>query len=332
MSERDDWNRSRFQSGDAGGHYESWFQRANHPTRPQAFWIRYTIFSPKGRPLDAVGELWAVYFDGEAQRITAVKQVVPISECRFAEHGLDQKIGSAHLGRDSLTGQAIGQGQRIGWNLHYTSPRPPLLLLPERLYTAPLPKAKSLVGSPLAEYSGTLDINDQRVNVADWVGSQNHNWGSKHTDRYAWGQVCGFDGAPDIFLEVATARVRLGPVWTPQMTIMVLRLGSEELLLNSVAQSVRASASYDYFWWRFESAHKGISVAGSMAAPGEAFIGLPYGNPPGGVKTCLNSKIASCHLTLRRPGKAPLSLVSRHRAAFEILTDARDHGVPVLAA
>lgn len=29
------------------GHYESFFQRANHPTRPLAFWIRYTIFSPK---------------------------------------------------------------------------------------------------------------------------------------------------------------------------------------------------------------------------------------------------------------------------------------------
>jgi hypothetical protein len=32
------------------GHYESFFQRANHPTRPLAFWIRYTIFSPTGHP------------------------------------------------------------------------------------------------------------------------------------------------------------------------------------------------------------------------------------------------------------------------------------------
>ena len=71
MNEREDWNSSRFQPADAGGHYESWFQRANHPSRPQAFWIRYTIFSPKGRPQDAVGELWAVYFDGEAKEAVA---------------------------------------------------------------------------------------------------------------------------------------------------------------------------------------------------------------------------------------------------------------------
>ena len=30
------------------GHYESWFLRGNHPSRPLAFWIRYTIFHPRG--------------------------------------------------------------------------------------------------------------------------------------------------------------------------------------------------------------------------------------------------------------------------------------------
>jgi hypothetical protein len=51
--------------------------------------------------------------------------------------------------------------------------------------------------------------------MMDWVGSQNHNWGSKHTDRYSWGQVAGFDAHPESFLEVATARLKLGPLWTP---------------------------------------------------------------------------------------------------------------------
>ena len=37
--------------GQPQGHYESFFQRANHPTRPLAFWIRYTLFSPHAHPL-----------------------------------------------------------------------------------------------------------------------------------------------------------------------------------------------------------------------------------------------------------------------------------------
>ena len=63
-----EWNRSRYDPASTAGHYESWFQRANHPERPLAFWIRYTIFSPKGRPADAFGEIWAIFFDGERGR------------------------------------------------------------------------------------------------------------------------------------------------------------------------------------------------------------------------------------------------------------------------
>ena len=39
-----------------GGHYESWFVRANHPHKPQASWIRYTLFRARDqRP--ALGEV-----------------------------------------------------------------------------------------------------------------------------------------------------------------------------------------------------------------------------------------------------------------------------------
>jgi len=54
-------NWTRYQPGQGAGHYESFFQRANHPTRPMAFSIRYTIFSPQNHPENAVGELLAIY-------------------------------------------------------------------------------------------------------------------------------------------------------------------------------------------------------------------------------------------------------------------------------
>ncbi|OGI62751.1 MAG: hypothetical protein A2W18_11080 [Candidatus Muproteobacteria bacterium RBG_16_60_9] len=72
MMERAVSNRCRYLEADPGGHYESYFQRANHPERPHAFWIRYTVFCPKGRPGDAAGELWAIYFDGERERVLGI--------------------------------------------------------------------------------------------------------------------------------------------------------------------------------------------------------------------------------------------------------------------
>ena len=69
MMERAVSNRCRYLEADPGGHYESYFQRATHRERPLAFWVCYAVLCPKGRPVDAVDELWAIYFDGERERV-----------------------------------------------------------------------------------------------------------------------------------------------------------------------------------------------------------------------------------------------------------------------
>jgi hypothetical protein len=216
-------NHARYQPGQRAGHYESFFLRANHPTRPLAFWIRYTLFSPDRHPENAIGELWAVFFNGENGRHVAVKREVPFSQCSFKTAEFGAQIDDARLEPGQLHGAATSGGHIITWDLAYSGADQPLFLLPLNFYTSAFPKAKSLVGLPRAVFDGTLSVDGQTIEINDWVGSQNHNWGQKHTDLYAWGQVAGFDNSPDSFLEVATARLKIGPVWTPFMTPIVLR-------------------------------------------------------------------------------------------------------------
>lgn len=324
-------NGSRFRPGEPGGFYESYFQRANHPTRPLAFWIRYTVFSPRGRPQEAEGELWAVFFDGENGRIAAAKETLPLDTCEFDPARLNVRVGSASLTDESLEGSAVSGGHALSWALRYTSPEPPLFLLPANLYESAFPKAKAMVGSPNALYSGSIEVDGVRFEIDGWKGSQNHNWGSQHTDRYAWGQVAGFDNAPDAFLECSTAQVRIGLFWTPRFSLVVLRDEGRQIALNGLLQAVRASGSFDFFTWKIDSRGPGARISCRIQAPRSAFVGLSYRNPPGGVKTCLNTKLATAEVTLQRPGLPPRTLVTRHRAAFEILTDRTDHGVPVVA-
>ncbi len=324
------WNRPRYRPGDPGGHYESWFQRANHPDRPLAFWIRYTLFSPRGRPADAVGELWAVWFDGERERVVAVKEERPLAACGFGADGLLARVGDAVLGPADLTGASHAHGHTLTWRLAYGGGGTPLLLLPPALYARAFPKAKALVGRPNAVYDGTFTVDGDAIAISGWVGSQNHNWGTRHTDRYAWGQVAGFDGVPESFLECATAQVRVGPLWTPAMTLLVLRIDGDEIALNTLGQAARARGRIDGLEWRFRSARDGIEIEGRIAAPAPRFAGLRYANPPGGAKICLNSKLAACELTLRRRGRAPLVLRAADRTAFEILDDTSRADIPVI--
>jgi hypothetical protein len=163
-----------------------------------------------------------------------------------------------------------------------------------------------------------------------WRGSQNHNWGSRHTDRYAWGQVAGFDNAPDAFLECSTAQIKLGPFFSPRLTVVVLRDEGQETALNGLLQAVRASGRVDFFTWTFDTRSPQAHISGRIHAPASAFVGLSYQNPPGGKKICLNSKLASAEITVQRQGRPTRTLVTKHRAAFEIITDRRDHGVPIV--
>jgi hypothetical protein len=326
-------NFARYESGQKAGHYESFFQRANHPTRPLAFWIRYTVFSPNHHPEDALGELWAIFFDGETGSHVAVKKEVPFHRCIFRSDVFFVQVADAFLEQGRLKGNVASHGHNISWELAYSGTEPPLFLLPLKLYTARFPKAKSLVGLPKAIYNGSLSIDGKKIEIENWVGSQNHNWGSRHTDLYAWGQVAGFDSRPDSFLEVASARLKIGPFWTPWMTPIVLRHQGIETKINSLIQTVRAKSSLNYFKWSFISETEEIRLEGEIAAPREVFIGLNYRNPPGGSKHCLNSKIAACQLKIQHKQSGQWGpseiLFTKHRAAFEILTDTRDHGVDI---
>ena len=324
------WNGSRYHRENNTGFYESYFQRANHPSRPLAFWIRYTVFSPRGHSDEARGELWAIYFDGEAGKNTVVKQSVPISECNFSPTGLDVYIGDATLTADTLEGHAASAEHSINWSLHYAGDEPPLLLLPESWYGRSLPKAKALVGTPNAVFHGTLTLDGGQIAIDGWRGSQNHNWGQRHTDHYAWGQVAGFDNAPDAFLECSTVQIKVGPLWTPRLTFLVLRAEGEEIAINSALHAMRAAGSFDFFTWRFDTWNSQARVHGRIHAPASAFVGLKYDNPPGGNKTCLNTKLAAAEITVERRGSPSLTLTTLHRAAFETLTDRADHSVPIV--
>ncbi len=326
--ERAAWNGSRRPS--TGGHYESWFTRANHPSRPLGFWIRYTLFVPDpGSGGAPEGELWAIWFDGEARRTVTAVETFPIERVSTSRTGLDVRIGDSVLDDTELRGACTGDAGGIAWALERTGTDPPLLLMPRNTYDRGFPQAKVLVPAPRSRYAGTLQVAGEEIEVSGWLGSQNHNWGPRHTDQYAWAQVAQFDDG-DAFLECASARLRLGPVWSPWLTLAVLRVDGTDLTFNSLRRSPFARVHQDALSWSFVTTNGDARLTVVAAADPELTVGLRYRNPPGGTRVCLNSKVADLSLRLDRRGRDPLRLSCTRRAAFEVLGD-DSHGVPVVA-
>ena len=111
---------------------------------------------------------------------------------------------------------------------------------------------------------------------------------------------------------------------------MVLRHKGKEYLFNSLKGSTTNRGRYSYFRWDFSANNGKEKISGKIETDAANVIGLTYYNPPGGNKTCLNTKIAYAELTLIHKDGTKEELGTANRAAFEILTDDKHHGISIL--
>src|SRR5436190_22611846 len=114
----DDPTRARFPDvPHAGGHYESFYLRAAHPSEPLGIWIRYTVHKrPDAEP---TGSLWFTLFDAKAAGPWAMKVTEPGP--RVPSGGFIE-IAGATFGPEAVNGHAGD----ASWDLRYSGGADPL--------------------------------------------------------------------------------------------------------------------------------------------------------------------------------------------------------------
>ena len=311
-------------------YYESRFLRANNPDRPQALWLRQTLLLPTAG--DSVADVWVMLFDPDGVGNRALKEPYPIEAADYQYDSWVARIGAATVDDRSAQGVVTGGNRSARWDLRITpGAEDAVKLLTERGYKARFPTAKTMVRHPLAQFDGQLELDDVRIVVDGWTGSVNHNWGRRHTPAYAFGQVCGFDDAPDSSLEIVTANSAVGPLTLPAATLFVLRHAGRELAVRSVPATRHTRGEYRPFAWSFAARLGDLTLDGEIAAKTGDVIGLTYTDTDGDSKYCYNSALATCRIQLAGSGFGRTRLTATRRAMFEILTDTRHEAVPLLA-
>ncbi len=311
-------------------YYESRFIRANAADRAQALWLRSTLLLPTaGAP---VADSWVMVFDPDGAGNQALKVPHPIDQSDFDDDAWTARIGGTSIDDRSARGSLTAAGRTARWDLRITpGDEAPVRLLTDRGYKARFPAAKTMVRHPLARFDGSVELDGTGVQVTGWTGSVNHNWGRRHTPAYAFGQVCGFDGAPASSLEIVTAHAAVGPVKLPAATLLVLRHDGREVAVRSVLATRHTRGEYEPFRWSFGARVDGFTVDGEITAQERDVIGLTYTDTGGDSKYCYNSALATCRIMLSGSGLAATELTATRRAMFEILTDTRHGAVPLLA-
>jgi len=343
-----EWNELRFDPAKRRGHVESYFLKANDPAGDRALWVRGTIFCSTHEPDRPVAEGWAIAFDRRAQapsdrplpRHVAVKHVLPYSNASFGTRDLAIRwrvpatrgdAGASDEGVEitpsSTAGNIRTRDHCVRWDLKYAGDAPPIVPLPAAaMYTGPLPKSKLVTPVPDALFTGEVNVDGETWAIDGWRGMQGHNWGTAHADLYAWCHCNVWAEEQDFILEGLSARVRVGPVMSPLLTIVCARYRGVVYDFNRPLEIYRAEGDVSPRRWTFSTHGKLARIEGIVEADTEDMVGLYYPNPDGPMTYCLNSKIARARIRFEAAGRAPLNLTTR-AAALEIATRSDDHGV-----
>jgi hypothetical protein len=218
-------------------------------------------------------------------------------------------------GPDGFRGQAVMDGQSARWDLAITGDQAPLRpLRPAALYRAPLPRTKLEAVVPDGTVTGTLEIGGREVAVDGWRGTAGHNWGSEHADSWVWLHAADFDAAPEAWLELVLARIRVGPARSPWTAMGALGLGGERIVLGGLGRRPLVDARPDRLTARIGG--PGGRILLSVTAADADPVAVTYADPRGGTRTVRHAALASVTLSLRRPGRPELTLSSR-RGAYE---------------
>ncbi len=317
------------------GHVESYFVRANHPSRPLALWLKATLLAPLRGP--AVAESWLVYFDGERRETFAHKQTQPFAEASFgAPRSATPTLRAAGLtlaletpGRAEGRFEAAGGAAtvRLGWQPLGSPIAQRLSIFPLRaLRTGPFPRSKLLTPAPALRLHGALELPTGEVPVDGWVGMQGHNWGKEHTYEYAWGQ-CVFP-EQDALVEGFSGRVLLGGRPSPQVSALVVRRGARSFRFDTLFDVWRQKVRLERDAWQLRLLGPGGEAELLMDAERQPMVCLGYDNPDGQRSYCFNSKLARVKLTVRPKDDASFTCESAHGGALEFLRHEPDARFP----
>jgi hypothetical protein len=316
--------------------------KANDPARPErAFWLKFTLLvPPKGGPGKPLAEVWAIRFDREHGH-RAGKASFAASDATMSGDGLAFRVGDCGV-LPGRTWGALGEGEgRIAWDLRLEhAGQEPVFLFPyTNWYEGGFPKNKAYTSNPALRFDGTLSVGSaESLAVSGYQGMLGHNWGRSHNPRYHWAQCSLWEGrepgCKSPIFEGFSAKIRVGPWLSPWLTVAILRLDGEEFRFDRPWGLFNRSVNAGFFAWSFAAARGDAALSFSVEAPREDFAGLRYLDPDGTENACLNSKIASCRLNLRRKAGGrwvdAADLRGRSSCAYEILTQERGHGVELL--
>lgn len=335
MSEADNVRRY---APDERGYYEVWYTTWSDPRTGQGFWLRFVLESPvPGHGVPGFGdaprgELWFARFDPKApDRTFGIHQ--RFADPRSTDVPFSLAIGPGVMRHDGSTGQLRGGGHDVRWDLRWIPAAKTLRHYPDIMYAGPRGRAPTMVHAPnpRVPLSGTLEIDGETLVLEGAFAGQSHIWSRRHSTSWTWAHCTDFEGVKDGLFELIGAKLRRGPITTPNLIMVSLDVDGEQHRLTQYRHVALGRGRWRTGHVELTARSLDVKVVAELRCRPEQLINAPYVDPDGTEAFCANTEIGDATITVwRRRGlswKEHRRLEARGTMHFETGSPVRDPAV-----
>jgi hypothetical protein len=274
------------------GVYEVWFLTLTDPSAGRGYWIRSSILAPRKGAVTA--GLWFTLCDrADPSRSFGLHRRFGLRDLVVASGSFDVRVGDAVMSSGVASGSIEGDGHTARWELAYPTGEPTYRLLPDGMYRRGLAPTKPFSPNPVTRASGKLEIDGETIEIQDAPAQQGHLFGTRHAERWAWGQCADFEDEEAV-LHAVTAQQRRGPFVSPFGTFVGVRWQGEWIRLSKWT----TRRPFGLGTWPINLESRRWRLTGRIEAPARAMVRARYEDPDGRPRYSHHSAIASARLAL----------------------------------
>lgn len=321
--------------------YEVWYWKLNPIDVDWSFWFRFTILKNNTKN---VAEVWGIFSkkdssnDPTKSRNIAVKKTFPFEECFYRLSDNSITLQDNFVNFTSCHGYIIDKDKVLKWNLNLMpiAPQASYNFIPYLLWKTGIVKNYAVTTQEKILYNGTIEVNQEIVNVNNALGMQGHLAGVKQGHSWAWAHSCIFCDEESgevvpIIIDVLTARARLGRnMASPPLTTLFLYYEGKIYSLNSIRSMLNIQSKYIPLFWEFRTNTDDIELSTTIEADPSLVVGVQYEDTDGSLLYCYNTKMATMKLVIYdKKLNKERQFISLNKCAFEWVQRELWNKVPV---
>lgn len=271
------------------GRLEVWYDTITDPVTGTGIWLHHELVAPTagagGAPF-AHG--WAAVFAPDRPPRWARFGPEPVGEGRWFAAGAVV----------SEPGRRSGRAGAIAWELRCEDRSPPLFTFPPVTWRRELLPGAQIVPCPTAAYSGTLDVDGERLVLDRAPGAAARIYGHGSAERWAW--VHADLGGGDVLEVVAAVPRRPGLRRLPPLPVVRLRVGGEDWPADPLTAARQLRCRTGLPTWTVAGRVGDRRLEVTVTQPADRCIAVPYADPDGASATCTNTERADATVVLER--------------------------------